>query len=112
MIAPTHHTPTLAPVIVSCKHYTRTHARTHPFPLPNPRMPHTHARTPDRTIMLQEGGVLLVAPQHRLSMQPLKWLELWAKGEEQQRVCAALEAVARMPYLDILDESDELLHHR
>ncbi|PNH12759.1 hypothetical protein TSOC_000243 [Tetrabaena socialis] len=59
----------------------------------------------------QEGGLLLAAPEHRLSLQ-LKWHELRAEGGAAAQVCAVLEAVARLPYLDLLDESDELLHHR
>ncbi|PNH12760.1 hypothetical protein TSOC_000242, partial [Tetrabaena socialis] len=59
----------------------------------------------------QEGGLLLVAPEHRLSLQ-LKWHELRAEGRATAQVCAVLQAVARLPYCDLLDESDELLHHR
>lgn len=62
--------------------------------------------------LLQAGGLLLVVPEHRLSLQ-LKWQELWLKGDAASRaVCAELEALAAMPFLDLLDESDELLHHR
>lgn len=57
----------------------------------------------------QAGGMLLVTPEQRLSLQ-LKWHEMWAKGEEE--VCKALEDISSMPYQDFLDESDELLHHR
>ncbi len=62
-----------------------------------------------------------MAPEHRLSLQ-LKWHELRARARnpalsEQQRtdaghVCAVLHAVQHLPYTDLLDESDELLHHR
>lgn len=88
-------------------------------------------------VILQSGGVLLVAPEHRLSLH-LKYHELRLQFNKQQRqdtedekeekvegstklarareaalaVCSALEGVAALPYLDILDESDELLHHR
>ena len=62
--------------------------------------------------LLQVGGLLLVVPEHRLSLH-LKQQELWLKGDAASRaVCAELEALAAMPYLDLLDESDELLHHR
>ena len=53
--------------------------------------------------------MLLVAPEQRLSLN-LKWHELRAKGAALE--CAALSAVAQLPYLDLLDESDEVLHHR
>ncbi|KXZ49831.1 hypothetical protein GPECTOR_19g282 [Gonium pectorale] len=59
----------------------------------------------------QEGGMLLVAPEHRLSLQ-LKCHELRAAGEERAADFRALEELAALPYLDLLDESDELLHHR
>ncbi|GLC35571.1 thioredoxin-disulfide reductase [Pleodorina starrii] len=63
----------------------------------------------------QEGGLLLVAPEHRLSLQ-LKRLELGVgqqkQDEEMEDICTALDHLAAMPYLDLLDESDELLHHR
>ncbi|GIL75394.1 hypothetical protein Vretifemale_5196 [Volvox reticuliferus] len=59
----------------------------------------------------QEGGLLLVAPEHRLSMG-LKRIELGALGVEKAAECAGLDRLAAMPYVDILDESDELLHHR
>jgi hypothetical protein len=61
---------------------------------------------------LQVGGLLLVVPEHRMSLE-LKWYELRMKGEPQDLVvCQELEALAAVPYLDVLDESDELLHHR
>jgi hypothetical protein len=53
--------------------------------------------------------MLLVAPQHRLSLL-LKWHELRAAG--QVEVCRALDELSALPYVDLLDESDELLHHR
>ncbi len=55
------------------------------------------------------GGMLLVAPEHRSSLE-LKIHELRLKGEME--ACKALAEVAGLPYLDLLDESDELLHHR
>lgn len=53
--------------------------------------------------------MLLASPEQRLSLE-LKWHELW----EQQKVdvCSSLQRMAGNAYLDILDESDELLHHR
>ena len=57
----------------------------------------------------REGGLLLVAPEHRLSLL-LKRQELWQAGEDG--LCASLDAAAALPYLDLLDESDEVLHHR
>jgi hypothetical protein len=57
----------------------------------------------------QVGGLLLVSPNDRLSLQ-LKWHELRGKGD--QGVCAALDELAALPFQDLLDESDELLHHR
>ena len=55
------------------------------------------------------GGVLFVAPEHRLSLQ-LKWYELYLAGA--RAVCAALGDVQALPYRDMLDESDEILRHR
>ncbi|WIA08442.1 hypothetical protein OEZ85_007879 [Tetradesmus obliquus] len=58
------------------------------------------------------GGLLLVVPEHRMSLE-LKWHELQLKGGLQDlAVCSELQALAAVPYLDVLDESDELLHHR
>uniref|UniRef100_A0A7R9V0Q8 ubiquitinyl hydrolase 1 n=1 Tax=Chlamydomonas euryale TaxID=1486919 RepID=A0A7R9V0Q8_9CHLO len=56
------------------------------------------------------GGIALVAPEHRASLQ-LKWHELCMAGGKDAEV-AALDRLAALPYLDILDESDDLLHHR
>jgi hypothetical protein len=61
---------------------------------------------------LQVGGLLLMAPEHRLSLQ-LKGQELWLRdGEQDRAVWAELQGLASLPFLDLLDESDELLHHR
>ena len=58
------------------------------------------------------GGLLLVAPEHRLSLQ-LKAQELWLRDAGHDRaVWAELQRLAGLPYQDLLDESDELLHHR
>jgi hypothetical protein len=59
---------------------------------------------------VQEGGLLLLAPEHRLSLK-LKGQELKTQQDEQE-VCKLLDVLARLPYLDIIDEVDELLHHR
>ncbi|KAG2496538.1 hypothetical protein HYH03_005361 [Edaphochlamys debaryana] len=67
----------------------------------------------------QDGGLLLVAPEHRLSLL-LKRTELALRAERceagaQQALltcCSALDELAGLPYMDVLDESDELLHHR
>ncbi len=53
--------------------------------------------------------MLLVTAQHRVSLL-LKSHELRAKGEAA--LCAALEGMMALPYVDVLDESDELLHHK
>jgi hypothetical protein len=61
---------------------------------------------------LQVGGLLLVAPEQRLSLQ-LKCQELALQGSTAgAAVVEQLTALARLPYLDVMDESDELLHHR
>ena len=57
----------------------------------------------------QSGGVLLVAPEHRLSLQ-LKWHELRLQGETEK--CKLLSQLADMPVRDLLDESDEVLRHK
>lgn len=59
--------------------------------------------------LLQVGGLLLVAPEHRLSLL-LKSLEMWDKGD--YKLDDQLQQLMAMKYQDILDESDELLHHR
>lgn len=58
---------------------------------------------------LQVGGLLLVAPEHRLSLL-LKSMEIWGKGDHQLH--DQLQQLMALRYQDILDESDELLHHR
>ncbi|KAL4434355.1 hypothetical protein ABPG75_000796 [Micractinium tetrahymenae] len=58
----------------------------------------------------REGGVLLTTPERRLSLH-LKRQELWQQGRKE--LWAALAAIEeRVPYIDLLDESDELLTHR
>ncbi|KAG2496793.1 hypothetical protein HYH03_005201 [Edaphochlamys debaryana] len=75
----------------------------------------------------QDGGLVLVAPEHRLSLL-LKRTELGLEApaeedievedeEEAERqaaalCCSALDELTELPYVDVLDESDELLHHR
>ncbi|KAG2451920.1 hypothetical protein HYH02_003695 [Chlamydomonas schloesseri] len=73
---------------------------------------------------MRERGVLLVAPEHRLSLE-LKWKELVLHRPTKipateddsndilkQEVAEQLAALLQTPVLSILDESDELLHHR
>lgn len=60
-------------------------------------------------VVPQVGGLLLVAPEHRLSLL-LKSYELWGAGDNT--VFGQLQQIMALPYQDILDESDELLHHR
>lgn len=64
---------------------------------------------------MQEGGALAVAPEWRNSLH-LKWHELWAKAqagdEARGHTIKTMDGLLKMPFLDILDESDELLHHR
>ena len=56
--------------------------------------------------------MVLVAPEQCASML-LKCHELRArKGDASAAALQALEAVLQLPYTDILDESDELLHSR
>jgi hypothetical protein len=60
---------------------------------------------------LQVGGLLLAAPEHRLSLQH-KWRELW-EDPANAAVCDELQVLLKgLPYVDLLDESDELLNHR
>lgn len=70
--------------------------------------------------LLQVGGVLLMAPEHKNSLH-LKQLELALAADSSsnshsagQQACAAqvLELLEGFPYFDILDESDEVLHHQ
>lgn len=53
--------------------------------------------------------MLLVSPEQRLSLQ-LKQHEIWYKQETE--VYDQVQQVTKLTYLDLLDESDELLHHR
>lgn len=56
----------------------------------------------------REGGALVVTPEHRQSLY-LKGLEL---QEANPQISAEIRAVEGMPFRDVFDESDELLHHR
>eukprot|EP00899_Mesostigma_viride_P003650 jgi/Mesvir1/13286/Mv16551-RA.1 len=70
------------------------------------------ARTLARHVQLltRSGGILLAAPEHRLSIK-LKWHELAARPSDDatRRLLAQLD---NRDVIDILDESDDLLHHR
>lgn len=57
----------------------------------------------------RSGGVLLVAPEHRLSLQ-LKWHELRLQGKHA--LCELLDQFFALPSRDCLDESDEVLRHK
>lgn len=57
---------------------------------------------------VQVGGLLLVAPEHRLSLQ-LKRDELHGRD---RAACGELDRLADMPYVDLMDEVDMLLHHK
>jgi hypothetical protein len=54
------------------------------------------------------NGVLIVAPEHRLSLQ----LKRYEVQENSDHVGTTLDVIAEMPFRDLLDESDEVLHHR
>eukprot|EP00899_Mesostigma_viride_P012818 jgi/Mesvir1/21537/Mv03978-RA.1 len=60
--------------------------------------------------LASSGGIILAAPEHRLSLK-LKWHELAAKPGSYA-LCRLLETLDNRDVIDILDESDELLHHR
>ena len=53
-------------------------------------------------------GVLFVTPQHRLSLK-LKWYELYENGKMHANTCKVLEEIENISYVDLLDESDEIL---
>ena len=53
---------------------------------------------------------MLITPEQRNSLR-LKWHEMRGK-EGGQAICPALEDLAAVPFQDVLDESDEILHHR
>ncbi len=64
---------------------------------------------------MQEGGLLLVAPEQRLSLH-LKWHELRGAAicgsAEATSAVAELSGLAGVRFVDVMDESDELMHHR
>lgn len=82
-----------------CGGWGEFHRSTAP-PCPAPKLPASP---------LQECGVLLTTPERRLSLV-LKQNELWQRGD--RKLSAALDRVLGQPYVDLLDESDELLSHR
>jgi hypothetical protein len=58
----------------------------------------------------QEQGYLVVAPEHRLSLE-LKVKELCLAGQSQQSL-GLDKALSKHRWCDIIDEVDEVLHHR
>lgn len=74
-----------------------------------------------RLILLQEdlvdakasGRFLLIAPEHRMSLE-LKLLDLRSSAHEHQRdMVRVLEDILdHRQYVDVLDESDAVLHHK
>lgn len=53
--------------------------------------------------------MLLTSPERVLSFE-LKRQELWEQG--QSELVAQMDGLRGLPFLDLLDESDELLSHR
>lgn len=59
-----------------------------------------------------QAGFVIVAPEHRLSFE-LKIKELELSGDESSvAIASQLQKVHESAWVDVLDESDELLHHR
>ena len=59
---------------------------------------------------MEARGVVCVAPEHRLSLQ-LKWHEMrLASGKSN--IVDKLPILDALPYCDLFDESDEVLHHK
>ncbi|KAL7553023.1 hypothetical protein ACHAWF_016264 [Thalassiosira exigua] len=58
-----------------------------------------------------DGGALVVAPEHRLSLE-LKAKELHGNGEKEIAALIEDEITKKDQWRDILDECDELLRHR
>ena len=54
-------------------------------------------------------GAVCIAPEHRLSLE-LKWHELYAA--KNHTLCSLLRKIQQLPYLDIIDESDEILRSK
>ena len=71
----------------------------------------TRVRTMARALRhcRHQQGLLLVAPEHRLSLH-LKFHELADKG--QADVGRQLQALLALPTRDLIDESDAILHHK
>ena len=59
---------------------------------------------------MKASGVVCVSPEHRLSLQ-LKWHEMRLASGKSSLV-EQLPVLDSLPYCDVLDESDELLHHK
>lgn len=64
------------------------------------------------------GGAVILAREHRLSMY-LKWQEQQLSNDDGPARAAlkavvkkGIEALDALPYVDVFDESDEMLHHR
>ena len=61
------------------------------------------------SLCIADSGFVIVAPEHRLSLQlKIKELEL----VNMRDLAVELRKLQELPWVDILDESDELLHHR
>jgi hypothetical protein len=59
----------------------------------------------------RSGGLLLLAPEHRLSIF-LKNLERQHEaGVASDEVCRQIQQIHELPYRDLFDESDEILRH-
>ncbi len=67
------------------------------------------ALPPSRYCQLSRG-LIVVTPQSRLSLE-LKHHEL-RSAEGQGEARAVLDELRQLPYVDLLDEVDEVLHHR
>lgn len=66
---------------------------------------HTHTHTTPHHTTSQEKGLLLVTPEHRLSLQ-LKGDELWGPDSCCEN---KLDQLDDFHYVDIVDESDMVL---
>lgn len=76
--------------------------------------------TPHRVMLMKQtlmycqssGGALIIAPEHRLSLQ-LKVLEMHHYGsDEEKAIITAILDIDKFVFRDILDECDEMLHHK
>jgi len=59
---------------------------------------------------MRAHGAIFISPEHRLSLQ-LKWHEL-RLSQVNADLVQALPSLDDLPYCDLLDESDEILHHK